>query len=121
TQTRSGRRTSVSFADLGVEHLGTIYEDVLAGTPGLTRKQTGTFYTPRDLADLLVADTLAPLVAGRTPDEILALRVLDPAAGSGAILASAARYLLSALEAAWVREGRGGPLDVSADERTGAI
>ncbi len=121
TVTRGGRRTRVSFADLGVEHLGTIYEDVLAGSPDMVRKQTGTFYTPRDLADTLVADTLAPLVTGRSADEILALRVLDPAAGSGAILASAARYLLGALEAAWVREGRGGPLDVPADERSGAI
>src|SRR5690606_5234590 len=95
----------IAFGDLGVEHLGTIYEDVLATaeSPGLERKRTGTFYTPRDLADHLVAETLGPLVEGRNADEILALRILDPAAGSGAILASAARFLHAALEGAWVR------------------
>ena len=137
TMARHGRRMAVSFADLGVEHLGTIYEDVLAGRQGpssdrstprtsrtavqLTRKETGTFYTPRDLADHLVARTLGPLVATCGADAVLALRIVDPAAGSGALLASAARFLLAAVEAAWVREGRGGPLDVSPEERDGAM
>lgn len=37
--------------------------------------------------------------------------------GSGALLAGMHRYLVAAVEAAWVREGRGGPLDVSREER----
>lgn len=134
TVTGREHRRPVSFADLGVEHLGTIYEDVLAGRSSpatrsdaaaapasLVRKQTGTFYTPRDLADHLVAETLAPLVDGRSVEQILALRLVDPAAGSGAILASAARFLLTAVEGAWLRDGRGGPLDVPARERADAI
>lgn len=134
TMPRRDHRRPVSFADLGVEHLGTIYEDVLAGrqapetrrdappaAAGLVRKQTGTFYTPRDLADHLVTETLAPLVDGRSVEQILALRLVDPAAGSGAILASAARFLLSAVEAAWLRDGRGGPLDVPARDRADAV
>jgi hypothetical protein len=135
TVTRRDRRIPVSFADLGVEHLGTIYEDVLAGrptletrtrarpaaTPGLVRKQTGTFYTPRDLADHLVAETLSPLVEGRSAEQILALRIVDPAAGSGAILASAARFLLSAVEAAWLRDGQAGPLDLPPGAHADAI
>jgi hypothetical protein len=131
TVTHRDRRLPVSFADLGVEHLGTIYEDVLAGrrsgggststSAGLVRKLTGTFYTPRDLADHLVAETLSPLVAGQSVEQILALRIVDPAAGSGAVLASAARFLLSAVEAAWLRDGRGGALDVPARERADVV
>ena len=71
---------AISYRDLGVEHLGGIYEQVLdldrgggsagAGkTPGarahaLARKETGTFYTPQPLADYLVRRTLGPLVSG---------------------------------------------------------
>lgn len=137
TDSRGRDRVPVAFGDLGVEHLGTIYEDVLAGrlpdrtrsspasgrgqAQGLARKQTGTFYTPRSLADHLVVETLAPLVADRPAHDILALRILDPAAGSGAILASAARYLMAAVEAAWLREGCGGPLDVPAGERARVV
>jgi hypothetical protein len=119
TVERQRQEQTVAFGDLDVEHLGTIYEDVLASPVAvLDRKRTGTFYTPRDLADYLVARTLTPLTAGRPVEEILALRIVDPAMGSGAILASAARHLMAAVDAAWMREGRTGPLDVSPDERS---
>jgi hypothetical protein len=114
--------TPIDFAQLGVEHLGSLYErlmapPVAAGAPQLLRKRTGAFYTPRLLADLLVERALDPLVRNASSREILGLRILDPAMGSGALLASALRYLIAAVEAAWVREGRGGPLDVSREER----
>jgi hypothetical protein len=112
----------IDFAVLGVQHLGSMYEHLMsppvpAGTPALLRKRTGAFYTPVVLADLLVQRTLEPLVREASAEQILSLRVLDPAMGSGALLASALRYLMGAVEAAWVREGRGGPLDIPADER----
>ncbi|WP_291984604.1 N-6 DNA methylase [Luteitalea sp.] len=125
--------TPIDFTHLGVEHLGSLYErlmapsasdatradDLAVRTPGsaLLRKRTGAFYTPRLMADLLVERTLDPLVRGASSDAILGLRILDPAMGSGALLASALRYLVAAVEAAWVREGRGGPLDVARAER----
>ena len=59
------------------------------------RKQTGTFYTPQPLAEFVVRRTLAPLVSGRSADAILALRVVDPAMGSGAFLVAACRYLVT--------------------------
>ena len=90
---------------------------VATGAPALLRKRTGAFYTPRVLADMLVERTLDPLVRGASSREILGLRILDPAMGSGALLASALRYLVAAVETAWVREGRGGPLDVPRHER----
>ena len=72
----------------------------------MRRKESGTFYTPRSLADYLVRETLAPLTATATADRILSLRVLDPAMGSGAFLVSACRFLAHAYEQALAREDR---------------
>ncbi len=63
----------------------------------VARKQTGSFYTPRSVTDFLVRRTLAPLVEGRSPDQILSLRLVDPAMGSGAFLVAACRYLAGAV------------------------
>lgn len=116
------RAQPLDVAALDVEHLGSIYEHLIApptevDAPPLLRKRTGAFYTPRVLADDLVHRTLAPLVHDASSEQILALRILDPAMGSGALLASAHRFLMNAVESAWVREGRSGPLDVTRDER----
>ncbi len=86
---------------------------------GGTRKGAGTFYTRPQLAAPTVRRTLQPLaydairteVDERTgldtvvewvpkrPEAILALKVCDPAMGSGSFLASALRYLTDALVA----------------------
>jgi hypothetical protein len=123
--TRSSRRgrERIAYADLGVEQLGAVYERVLeyeparssAGTLRLTRtshdrKSTGSFYTPRAITDFLVRRALHPLVTGRSAEQILQLRVLDPAMGSGAFLVGACRYLGDAGERALVA-GRGVPTD----------
>jgi hypothetical protein len=81
------------------------------------RKQTGTFYTPQDLTEFVVRRTLAPLVSGRAPDQILALRVVDPAMGSGAFLVAACRYLASAYERALVEAGTCSEFDFDEHER----
>lgn len=111
-------RERIAYADLGVEQLGAVYERVLEYEPArldmrpglartsVERKSTGSFYTPRAMAEFLVRRALHPLVAGRSSDEILALRVVDPAMGSGAFLVAACRYLARALERALVLEGR---------------
>ena len=74
--------------------------------PSGRRKDTGTFYTPRAMTEYLVRRTLAPLVRGRTTEGILALRVVDPAMGSGAFLVAACRYLAAAYEDALDRRRR---------------
>ena len=118
----------ISYADLGVEHLGGVYERVLdfdmaatpAGArlvPGDKRKASGSFYTPRPLTEHLVRRTLAPLVEGAAPEAILRLRVVDPAMGSGAFLVAACRYLAHAYEAALVRTGAVTHADVTDRER----
>jgi hypothetical protein len=134
-------RTAIAYSDLGVEQLGAVYERVLDLNPELRpgrspaeaaggrsrrgggrhsarRKETGTFYTPQPLAEFVVRRTLAPLVAGATPDRILALRVVDPAMGSGAFLVAACRYLAGAYERALIDEGRTAATDFDEDRRT---
>ncbi|MFE1395366.1 Eco57I restriction-modification methylase domain-containing protein [Nocardiopsis alba] len=83
------------------------------------RRKTGTHYTPRELAEKVVRHTLEPLVyrpglADGAPesewrvkpaDELLKLKVVDPAAGSGAFLVAATRYLGERVVEAWQRDG----------------
>jgi Eco57I restriction-modification methylase len=121
--TRPGRegRERIAYGDLGVEQLGGVYERLLdsprvTGRTGL-RRETGSYYTPRFLTDTLVRRTLAPLVTGVPPERILALRVLDPAMGSGAFLVSACRYLANAYESALVDSGALSPDDVTPGDR----
>jgi hypothetical protein len=68
---------------------------------GGTRKGSGTFYTPPALAEPTTRRTLQPLCYDeegrpRSPQEILDLRVCDPACGSGSFLVGALRYLTAA-------------------------
>jgi hypothetical protein len=125
---RHGQRARIVYRDLDVEQLGTVYERVLEYEPTMSgearlertrelRKASGTFYTPRPVTAFLVRRTLEPLVRGRRADEILALRVLDPAMGSGAFLVAACRYLSAAVEDALVDEGRWHPHDVTPADR----
>jgi hypothetical protein len=121
-------RVRIAYADLDVEQLGAVYEHVLdyeprASTPSTfdrtrdARKATATFYTPRALTDHLVRRTLAPLISTRSSHAILALRILDPAMGSGAFLVAACRYLAAAVEDARISEGEWHPADVTAADR----
>jgi hypothetical protein len=127
TATRTAR-ARIAYRDLDVEQLGAIYERVLDYQPspddgvplvrtGDRRKTTGTFYTPRAVTRFLVRRTLDPLLAGRSADEILRLRVLDPAMGSGAFLVAACRHLAAAVEDALIREGRWQAHDVTDADR----
>jgi len=92
----AGTKTKVQFI-----------EEVPAGRfflrVGLGRKATGSYYTPHPFVRFLVQETLGPQLAERSPKEdprpekILALKVLDPAMGSGHFLVEACRYLGDAL------------------------
>jgi hypothetical protein len=78
--------------------------------PGEERRRTSSHYTPKSLTTPIVRRTLEPLLAAMGPEPpselILALRVCDPAMGSGAFLVEACRFLADQLVAAWTREGR---------------
>ncbi|MGH9075162.1 MAG: N-6 DNA methylase, partial [Acidimicrobiales bacterium] len=167
---RLGRRSS--FAELGVDQLGSIYEGLLVLEPYLApgpralvalkgerrvvdpgqegggrvlahlvagdfvlesasgrRKGSGSFYTPAEITEYLAHGALDPLVEPilaraaadprRARADILALRVCDPAMGSGAFLVQAARVLglAAARASAAGRDGRVTPAMVHQAER----
>jgi hypothetical protein len=121
-----GAPVPVPYGELDVEQLGAIYERLMDAAPAddrpaaaSERKATGSFYTPRALTGFVVRRTLAPLVEGRGAGAILALRVLDPAMGSGAFLVAACRFLAAAYERALVADGTCRSTDVSPRDRAG--
>ncbi len=109
-RTRRGKQEVVARAVDGPTDRDDGVETIPAGRfflrAGLGRKATGAYYTPHTLVAVLVRETLGPLVARDSPDDnpdpaaILALRVVDPATGSGHFLIEACRFLADALYAA---------------------
>jgi len=77
--------------------------------PGEERRKTGSHYTPRALTQPIVETTLRPVLerlgAEVKPEQILDLKICDPAMGSGAFLVEACRQLADHLVAAWRRTG----------------
>jgi hypothetical protein len=69
------------------------------------RKGSGSYYTARPLAHFVVGETLRPLVENATPEQILNLRICDPAMGSGAFLVPAVHRLTEAYGEALARAG----------------
>ncbi len=129
-----GKPRFVNYRDMSVQQLGSIYERLLEREPvsengsivirpnPYARKDSGSFYTPQELVDLIVERTLKPLVeerlsafeklseeltGDRRPKEdrltelakldpaeaVLNLKVLDPAMGSGHFLVTAVDFL----------------------------
>jgi hypothetical protein len=82
-------------------------ESIPPGTPYLSsssgRKESASYYTARDLVDFLVRETIDPRAERAEPAEILKLRVVDPAMGSGHFLIGAMRRLADHLLAAYRR------------------
>ena len=99
-----------------------------------SRRDSGTAYTTKELADEVAEHALAPLCYSPgpqdTPDtnqwrirpaaDIVDLKVCDPAVGSGAILVAACRYLADRLIEAWraERDPRGAETATAADDPT---
>lgn len=108
-----------------VEHAGQKRNQPLAQAgemvlqPGAERRRTSSHYTPRTLSAPIVARTLEPLLRclGEAPtaDQILSLKICDPAMGSGAFLVEACRYLAEQVVAAWTLH-QATPPDVGALE-----
>ncbi len=124
-ETELGRRY-INYRDLGVQQLGSIYERLLeqelvredgriAVRPSVySRKDSGSYYTPDELVELIISETLGPLAQARidrfqnaagTGAEarelrqqdpaiaLLDLKVCDPAMGSGHFLVHLVDYL----------------------------
>jgi len=108
---------TIDYRDLSVRQLGTIYERLLEyrlvrGAEGLElerasgRRDSGSYFTPEPIVDLIVERALEPLLERRSLeirkrklrgkralDAFLELRIVDPAMGSGHFLVSAASYI----------------------------
>ena len=95
------------FKEIPVEILGQVYEQFLGQVIRLTaghqakveekpevRKAGGVYYTPKYIVDYIVANTVGKLLEGKTPVEAAALKIVDPACGSGSFLLGAFRYLI---------------------------
>ena len=130
-----GTRHFVNYRDMSVQQLGSIYERLLEREPvrddnggivvrpnSYARKDSGSFFTPQELVDLIVDRTLKPLAEERLKafedkskelrsdhraiaerhaellaldpaEAVLDLKVLDPAMGSGHFLVTAVDFL----------------------------
>src|SRR5688572_29904291 len=88
---RPGRYRGAPNRSASPDHIGPAYERLLAATGA--RRSRGTYYTPPAVVEFIVAETLAPLFAGKSLEEARSLRILDPACGCGAFLLGALRWL----------------------------
>ena len=135
TRDVAGKLHFVNYRDMSVQQLGSIEERLLEREPirddagrvvvrlnSYARKDSGSFYTPQELVDLIVERTLKPLAEERlsvfekkaaelTSDRrptaerqdelrkldpaeaVLDMKVLDPAMGSGHFLVTAVDFL----------------------------
>ncbi len=132
-KTAQGRRY-INYRDLSVQQLGSIYERLLehqvARADGeirvqlnvFARKGSGSYYTPDDLVNLIIRETIDPLVSARMDaflakakelqssdrsqelrdailvgldpaEKLLELKICDPAMGSGHFLVALVDYL----------------------------
>ena len=90
---QDGYRQRISYADLGVEEIGAVYESLLEFTPqiaetaieleertispdsfylddrGMERKETGSYYTDPSLVDELIQSALKPVVEDRVDED----------------------------------------------------
>ncbi len=76
--------------------------------PSEERRRSGSHYTSRELTEPIVRSALEPILQRLTkenrppqPDQILDIKVCDPAMGSGAFLVETCRQLADALVASW--------------------
>lgn len=96
-------------------------EDAYMVASGSDRRETGAHYTPKSLTEVIVKETLDPLVyigpadgapkekwRLKTPSQLLDLKICDPAMGSGAFLVQVCRYMAERVVEAWEHaEGEG--------------
>jgi hypothetical protein len=98
----------VAALDSRVAHAATpriVPKGAMLLQPSDERRRSGSHYTPRSLTQPIVAKTLEPILARlgpeARPDQILDLKICDPAMGSGAFLVEVCRQLGKRLEDAW--------------------
>ena len=104
-----GRRVSPLYLDERgmplLVALGGIYLQ-----PTEERRRSGSHYTPRSLTEPIVRTTLEPILKQLgekpRPEQILDLKICDPAMGSGAFLVETCRFLAETLVESWSVHGQ---------------
>lgn len=92
--------------------------------PSPERRRSGSHFTPPQLTKPIVENALKPVLnqISRTnagaprPQQILNIKVCDPAVGSGAFLVESCRYLADELIKSWRKSGAGQKFISSGDE-----
>jgi hypothetical protein len=88
----------VSYGDVAIEQLGAVHEALLADA---ARRRSGSHYTPRSLTGPIVHKALEPVLAGLgerpSREQLLSIKICDPAMGAGAFLLEACRQLADLL------------------------
>ncbi|MEP0804300.1 MAG: Eco57I restriction-modification methylase domain-containing protein [Chloroflexota bacterium] len=100
-------KSPYAFLYIPADILGQVYERFLGKVIRLTaghsakveekpevRKAGGVYYTPTYIVEYIVKHTVGKLVENKSPKEAAALKILDPACGSGTFLLGAYQYLL---------------------------
>jgi hypothetical protein len=108
---RSTEELATAFDSIVDERASPRHNVAPSGTPILQptdeRRRTGSYYTPRTLTAPIVRHALEPaferLGPDANPEEILELKVCDPAMGSGAFLVEACRAIGERLVRSWAR------------------
>lgn len=106
------------FSVLPADILGQVYERFLGSVIRLTKghqakveikpevkKAGGVFYTPTYVVDYIIKNTIGNLIANKSPRQVVHLRFLDPACGSGSFLIQAYQFLLDYHRDWYVNEG----------------
>jgi hypothetical protein len=108
-QLRLAKTTEDIFTALGKKISGLTPYIVATGgmflQPTDERRRSGSDYTPRSLTEPIVRTTLQPIFERLgehpRPEQILQLKICDPAMGSGAFLVEACRFLGDKLVETW--------------------
>lgn len=100
-------KSPYAFLYIPSDILGQVYERFLGKVIRLTaghqakveekpevRKAGGVYYTPTYIVEYIVKNTVGKLVENKTPREVAALKIVDPACGSGTFLLGAYQFLL---------------------------
>jgi len=102
----SHKNTIFDFNLIPIHILGSIYERFLGKRIEATakrvsieskdkvRKSSGIYYTPEDVVNFIVDETLSPLVKNKTPSQVDKLKIIDIACGSGSFLLGVYDYLI---------------------------
>src|SRR3989344_4640839 len=81
------------FGDIYEQYLGTILSGtekrIKLDSKSGKRKSMGIYYTPSYIVDYIVKNTVGEYIKNKSIDEILEVKILDPACGSGSFLTRA--------------------------------